>query len=53
MTNYFDSLTDNTLAARCVCCFPLGRRKQRRRSAAVTAAGKLVISNLVYFSPQQ
>lgn len=40
------------MAAGCGFCIFLGRR-QWRRSAAVTAAGKLVISNLVYLSPLQ
>lgn len=51
--NGFDSLTDNTVAARCGFCIFPGRRHQWRHSAAVTVAGKLVISNLVYLSPLQ
>lgn len=38
----------------CICCPSLGRRKKSEgRSAAVTSVAKLVISNLVYFSPLQ
>lgn len=46
-------LTHNTVAVGCGFCICLGRRHQWRHSAAVTAAGKLVISNLVYLSPLQ
>lgn len=49
-TNGFDSLTDNTMAVGCGFDICLRRRHQWRHSAAVTAAGKLVISNLVYLS---
>lgn len=52
-SNVFGSSTDNTEAAGCGFCVCLGRRCQWRHSAAVTAAGKLVISNLVYLSPLQ
>ena len=47
----FPSFTDNVVAEACDFCICLGRRHQWRHSAAVTAAGKLVISNLVYLSP--
>lgn len=43
-----DSLTDNTAAVWCGFCVCQCRRHQPRLSAAFTAAGKLVISNLVY-----
>lgn len=50
--NSFDLLTDNN-GSGVWFCIHLGRRHQWRHSAAVTAAGKLVISNLVYLSPLQ